>query len=121
MESLAILNLPRLQKLLHTLLKCYRHASKITPSNVQIQKTGAEAGLYTEIYARFLSGALDVLKPPRRQPQPKTIAPMEIRLRPGMGQGPVADPLAHLLDHRRQADLQGKTCHPGVLPTGHLA
>lgn len=32
-ESLAILNLPRLQKLLHTLLKCYRHASKMTPSN----------------------------------------------------------------------------------------
>ena len=57
----------------------------MVPSNVQIQKTGAEAGLYTEIYARFLSGALDVLKPPRRQPQPKTIPPMEIRLSPGMG------------------------------------
>ena len=61
------------------------------------------------------------LEPPRRQSQPETIAPMEIRLRPGMGQGPVADPLAHLIDHRRQAHLQGKTCHPGFVPTGHLA
>jgi hypothetical protein len=34
-------------------LKCYRHASKMTPSNIQIQKTGAEAGSYAEIFARF--------------------------------------------------------------------
>lgn len=51
-ESLAILNMPRLQKLLHTLLKCYRQESNMVPSNVQIQKTEAEAGLYAEIYAR---------------------------------------------------------------------
>jgi hypothetical protein len=44
--------MPRLQKLLHTLLKCYRQESNMVPSNVQIQKTEAEAGLYAEIYAR---------------------------------------------------------------------
>ena len=52
-ESQAILDLPRLRKPLHILLKCYRHASKMTPSNIQIQKAGAEAGSYAEVFARF--------------------------------------------------------------------
>jgi hypothetical protein len=45
---------------LHTLLKCYRQESNMVPSNVQIQKTEAEAGLYAEIYPRFLAGQFDV-------------------------------------------------------------
>jgi hypothetical protein len=42
-------NLPRLQKLLHILLKCYRHDFEMKTSSAQIQKTGAEAGTCAEI------------------------------------------------------------------------
>jgi hypothetical protein len=42
-----------LQKPLHILFKYYRHSSKMTPSNIQIQKPGAEAGTFAEIPARF--------------------------------------------------------------------
>jgi hypothetical protein len=52
-ESLSIISLPRLQKLLHTLLKYYRHGFKIKPSTTEIQKTGAEAGTCAEISAGF--------------------------------------------------------------------
>ena len=48
-ESLVIFILPRLQKLLHILLKCYRHDFKIKPSTTQIQKTGAETRTCAEI------------------------------------------------------------------------
>jgi hypothetical protein len=52
-ESLVIFNLPRLQKLLHILLKCYRHDFKIKPSTTQIHKTGAETRTCAEISAGF--------------------------------------------------------------------